>query len=73
MVDCARAQVHEAVASAALSCYAALPANGKPRRRSSNRPEWTVLAAVVLYRGAEARCVSIGCVKRPQGSSDYPR
>lgn len=60
MGDSAHAQLHKAVANAALSCYAALPANGKPRRRSSNQPEWTVLAAVVLYRGEEARCVSIG-------------
>ncbi|BGO96437.1 hypothetical protein RTG_02004 [Rhodotorula toruloides ATCC 204091] len=60
MGDSAHAQLHDAVANAALSCYAALPANGKPRRRSSNQPEWTVLAAVVLYRGEEARCVSIG-------------
>ncbi|BGP07566.1 tRNA-specific adenosine deaminase 1 [Rhodotorula toruloides] len=60
MGDTAHAQLHEVVTRAALSCYAALPANGKPRRRSSNHPEWTVLAAVVLYRDEQARCVSIG-------------
>ncbi|BGP24191.1 hypothetical protein JCM10295v2_003099 [Rhodotorula toruloides] len=60
MADCARAQLHDAVVSAALSTYAALPLNGKPSRRSSGRPEWTVLAAVVLYRRGEARCVSLG-------------
>ncbi|BGP47637.1 hypothetical protein JCM10450v2_003502 [Rhodotorula kratochvilovae] len=56
--------VHEQIARTALATYAALSANGKPRRRSNRAPEWTVLAAVCLYRAADgdwdARCVSLG-------------
>ncbi|GAA5905208.1 hypothetical protein JCM8208_000315 [Rhodotorula glutinis] len=54
-----------ALAAHALDCYAHLAANGKPRRRSNHQPEWTVLAAVCLYRQLDhahydVRCVSLG-------------
>ncbi|GAA5838154.1 hypothetical protein JCM9279_004141 [Rhodotorula babjevae] len=54
-----------AIATAVLDTYAKLPDNGKPRRRSNQQPEWTVLAAVCLYRhldhaSYDLRCVSLG-------------
>ncbi|GJN88922.1 hypothetical protein Rhopal_001893-T1 [Rhodotorula paludigena] len=61
---CSAAEVHDAVARAALSTYSSLPANGKPRPRSNRQPEWTVLAAVCVWRagphGCDAQCVSLG-------------
>lgn len=43
----------EAVAEAACRVYLALPANGKPVVRDNAKPEWTVLAAVVLVKPAD--------------------
>ncbi|GAA6001188.1 tRNA-specific adenosine deaminase [Rhodotorula paludigena] len=61
---CSAAEVHDAVATAALSTYSSLTANGKPRPRSNRQPEWTVLAAVCVWRagphGCDAQCVSLG-------------
>ncbi|GAA6047092.1 hypothetical protein JCM3770_004193 [Rhodotorula araucariae] len=57
-------RLHEQIARTALATYAALPAHGKPRRRSNRAPEWTVLAAVCLCcpadDGYDVRCVSLG-------------
>ncbi|KPV75116.1 uncharacterized protein RHOBADRAFT_43606 [Rhodotorula graminis WP1] len=56
----------QAIAAAALDTYTSIPPNGKPRRRSNCQSEWTVLAAVCLYRQLDnhahydVRCVSLG-------------
>lgn len=57
------------VALAALETFDALPRKNKPFLRDSGRPEWTVLAAIVLVRpqrpsspedGSICRTVSLG-------------
>ncbi|GAA5968999.1 hypothetical protein JCM11641_000805 [Rhodosporidiobolus odoratus] len=58
----------DALAKAALDTYTALPARGKPSRRTNGASEWTVLAAFLLFRQFEegvetkldVRCVSLG-------------
>ncbi|GAA5855264.1 hypothetical protein JCM8547_009008 [Rhodosporidiobolus lusitaniae] len=62
------ATLADALAEAALTAYAALPAKGKPSRRSNGQAEWTVLAAFLIFRHGdegiavqwEVRCVSLG-------------
>lgn len=69
--------LYEAIAHAALETYARLPPNGKPKRRSNHSPEWTVLAAVCLFRstvaGWDTRCVSLGCALPTQTRPPFQR
>lgn len=44
----------ELISEAVNEVYRSLPSNGKPTTRDNGKPEWTVLAAVVLVKEPRA-------------------